>query len=538
VYVGDASGATADFYTIADAHVAAATLLAGWNKRSSSTNGTPGFGSYNYCVAQCSYDMPVYSPMGFPTVVYVGGAMQYGELGGRSNGRAVQRSADTGVNFTDMTIDKKGISLHPDQHVITGVPFSSDIVFIGNDGGIWRTDGTFINASGDCGPRGLGGADLTDCINWLSEVPTKILSLNKGLSTLQFQSLSANPSKPKDIMGGTQDNGTQVTTNAKKWSVSVFGDGGQSGINAKNTKIRVHTYFSASPDVNFNGTNEKKWDWIGDPLYNVEPQSFYIPIIFDPVTANQMFAGLDFLWRTQDNGGPKAYLDSNCNELTGSFIGPCGDWVRIGPSASASDALGDGTGGIWGSDKATSGYISEVTRAPSDATTIWVGTRRGRVFVSKNANAAAGSVTFDRIDDSTTPTRFVSGIAVDPTNPNHAFISFSSYNAYATAAGTVVGHVFDVTYNPGTHTAAWTDISHDLGDQPITDLAFDPNTGDLYASTDFGVDVLSPASSDTTWQPASTGLPTVAVYGLTINPAKRVLYAATHGRSAWTLTLP
>jgi hypothetical protein len=152
-------------------------------------------------------------------------------------------------------------------------------------------------------------------------------------------------------------------------------------------------------------------------------------------------------------------------------------------------------------------------------------------------------VAFDRIDipdgdAGQTPHRFVTGIAVDPSNPNHAFISFSGYDAYATAAGTATGHVFEVTYNPGTHDATWTDISHDLGDQPITDVAFDPNTGDLYASTDFGVDVLSPASSDTTWQPASTGLPMVAVYGLTINPAKRVLYAATHGRSAWMLTLP
>ena len=78
--------------------------------------------------------------------------------------------------------------------------------------------------------------NLTDCTNWLSNVPMTIYSLNPGLSTLQFQSLSANPSKTKDIMGGTQDNGTQATTNANKWNVTIFGDGGQSGINVGNTK--------------------------------------------------------------------------------------------------------------------------------------------------------------------------------------------------------------------------------------------------------------------------------------------------------------
>ena len=71
--------------------------------------------------------MPVYSPPGFPDVVYIGGAMQYDEIFGgdpipfRSNGRAIQRSEDDGTNFTDMTIDSKGVSLHPDQHVIAGV---------------------------------------------------------------------------------------------------------------------------------------------------------------------------------------------------------------------------------------------------------------------------------------------------------------------------------------------------------------------------------------------------------------------------------
>jgi hypothetical protein len=37
---------------------------------------------------------------------------------------------------------------------------------------------------------------------------------------------------------------------------------------------------------------------------------------------------------------------------------------------------------------------------------------------------------------------------------------------------------------------------------------------------------------------AGSGLPPVAVYGLTISPQARVLYAATHGRSAYRLSLP
>jgi hypothetical protein len=45
-------------------------------------------------------------------------------------------------------------------------------------------------------------------------------------------------------------------------------------------------------------------------------------------------------------------------------------------------------------------------------------------------------------------------------------------------------------------------------------------------------------TGSTSWQVAGTGLPKVEVAGLTIVPSSRVLYAATHGRSAWKLKLP
>ena len=169
VYVGDGglgntpqsgveTGIEAQFYRVDNANVSAATLFTGgtnggWTQLSSSTNGTPGFGSFNYCEGQCTYDMPVYSPPGAPNIVYIGGAYQYGEIDNfngdihRSNGRAITRSEDAGVNFTDMTLDTQGISLHPDQHAIAATPTNPNIVFIANDGGLWRLDGSFSDVS-------------------------------------------------------------------------------------------------------------------------------------------------------------------------------------------------------------------------------------------------------------------------------------------------------------------------------------------------------------------------------------------------------
>jgi len=90
---------------------------------------------------------------------------------------------------------------------------------------------------------------------------------------------------------------------------------------------------------------------------------------------------------------------------------------------------------------------------------------------------------FTRLDSlaANDPNRFVSSISIDPANANHAWISYSGFNA---ATPGTPGHVFEVTYNQGAGTATWVDRSYDLGELPITDLARDDVTGDLYAGSD------------------------------------------------------
>src|SRR3954453_2015950 len=76
-------------------------------------------------------------------------------------------------------------------------------------------------------------------------------------------------------------------------------------------------------------------------------------------------------------------------------------------------------------------FVVATERAPGDNATLWAATRVGRLFITKNANAAnANQVRFVRLDTASTPGRFVSGIAIDPNNANHAWVSYSGYNAY------------------------------------------------------------------------------------------------------------
>jgi hypothetical protein len=503
---------------------------------SSPTKGTPGYATWDFCGGQCWYDQPIATPAGHPDSLWIGGWMQYGELNPHSpsNGRAVMRSVDGGANFTDMTDDAQSPPdwLHPDQHVIAFAPGNPDIAFIGNDGGVFRTGGSFTNSSGVCAGRGLTGADLADCQQWLSAIPTQLTAINSGLATLQFQSLSMNPQNPNDLLGGTQDNGTlSYRGSDASWFETINGDGGQSGTDVENPNIRVHSYYAPQLDVNFHGVDTQGWDWVSDKLLaSGEAAGFYVPILSDPVRSGTIFVGLQHVWRTQDSGGSQAFLDAHCNEFgippygsDQAFTGNCGDWQPIG---------GDLTSAAYGADKG-GGYVVAIAR-PAHGNALWAGTRRGRLLISTNGNfPQAAAVNFTRIDTSAQPKRFVSGIAVDPKNPYHGFVSYSGYNAYTPSTP---GHVFDVTFDTKTGTATWVDLSHDLGDQPITGVALDSNTGDLYASTDFGVVELP--SGSTSWVTAGSSLPPVAVYGLTINSQAHVLYAATHGRSAYRLSLP
>ena len=517
----------------------------------------------NYCGdpaiggAQCWYDNVVYSPPGKPDVVYLGGAFSYATYGGRNNGRAFIRSTNAGATFTDMTWDATTNptppgtccqpnpiapnGMHPDSHAIVEVPGTDSAIF-GSDGGLMRSSGVFSDISSQCSSRGLGAS--ATCLQLLSAVPSVLYNLNKGLSTLQFQSVSVNALDPlHSVQGGTQDNGTLLFTGSTTWNQEIYGDGGQSGFNVSNPALRFNSFTSNFHDVNFQNGDPTKWVIASGPIAATEPggAQFYAPIIADPLSAGTIFEGSLSVWRTQDWAGNQAFLELNCPEFTTSGANPaCGDFVRIGPAgatnltSSAADYRGTTRSG---------GTVGAFARTTKDTGTLWVATTVGRVFISKNADAAAGSVTFTRLDTlpgaTADPGRFVSGIVIDQTNANHAWISYASYSSLTPAQP---GHVFEVTYNPnanaGAGDATWTNLdggTGPMGDLPVTALVRTVR-GDLYAGTDYGVLLLAKGSSS--WTVGGTGLPAVEVAGLTLVNGSQVLYAATHGRSVWSLKIP
>jgi hypothetical protein len=570
IYAGDGGfdadfNVTGEFFRTDDANRPAAALLgagdnAGWTKLSSSINGEPGFAAYQLCQFQCDYDLFVAVAPDDPDTAWFGGSMVYEEirplqdssLAGiapwRSNGRAVMRSTDAGVHWVDMTADTEGHlepgkhayeQMHPDQHAIAFDPTNSDIAFVGSDGGVVRTDGTFDNMSAECDDPAREivteddpTADLADCHQWLSAVPHRIVNLNDGLADIQFVQLSTDPKNPLgDLLGGTQDNGTfsysATLTPQRSWFESVNGDGAASGFDFGHSNIRYHTYFLGIGDINHRGADPNWWTLITEPvILSGEAVSFYTPVIMDPKVPGTIFLAAQHIWRTKDDGGDQAFLESHCLSPGGvpqysiPNDPPCGDFVALGADLTTSAGTKGGS------------YLAAVERAPSDTSTLWVGGRFGRVFVSKNADAAPEKVGFDRIDTPAQPQRFVSGIAIDPANANHAFVTFSGYNA---ATPGQPGHVFDVRYDPVHSRATWTRLDANLPDTPITDIAYDDMTGDLYIGTDYTI--LRRPFGATAWSQAAKRMPLASVTNTVLRSDGRVLYAATYGRAAWRLAL-
>src|SRR5438874_1907071 len=472
-------------------------------------------------------------------------------------------------------------NIHPDQHTIVVNPSNPTQIFEGSDGGVIRTDGAFGDLSFRCNSNeraGLGAASLNNCKRLLSRVPNLITHIDKNLDTLQFIGVAINPSNPAEVQGGTQDNGTWSNNDPvgsqNDWPQNIYGDGGNSGYDGTSPTWRFNEFTSSFTDANFENGDPTKWVAIWWPLATSgEAVGFYWPQIGDPNPpsgAHPIFSGLQHVWRSwafgaganptavpQNTTPDIANYEANCPELN-SFGQPgCGDFQPLG-GAVGSNNPGDLTGTVYGSDR-TGGAISWLARNKADHGTLWATTSAGRIFVTHNADASnPASVSWHRIDNATSPTRFPSSIYPDPANVNHAWITYSGYNA---ATPTTPGHVFEALEGgavPGSGTftnlnvEAGTDAfptpTND-GDLPVNDIVRDDARKNLYVATDFGV-LLGNSDGKGGWK-VTPGLPRFEITHLEIEPSARVptcvgtgkkgcpnlIYAATHSQGMWKLPL-
>jgi hypothetical protein len=540
----------------------AATALAGWIDLTSSNVATnpAGYSSFGYCDGQCSYDNDVYVPPGAgPDTVYLLGDYEYNEnnnVSGRSNGRGILLSTNAGVHFTDMTEDASDnvypVQAHPDHHAIVTNPGNWQQFFDLGDGGIIRSNGNFVDDSGDCDAvKGItNAARLAFCRLVLARIPERLEPINKGLRTLHFYQIEYNKANPDIITGGTQDNGSWETVGGDTWLNTNIADGGHNAYDALggNPDFRLTAWQQGQLEVSFTPQNQTDVTWVSDTMfvfYGNELVPFIGNAITDPVQPGTLWHGREHVFRSGNHGlnpaFPRADVLAACNVWTGN-----GDVDGNGVYEATTDIcdgfrpLGDpGTNGrltapVWG-DR-SGGSVAVVERAKSDSSTLWVATSLGRVFVSKNADAAVpASVQFTRLDSlaGNDPPRYPTSIFVDPEDANHAWITYSGFNVKTPATP---GHVFEVRYVPATGAVTFTNLdghkNNGFGDIPATSVIVSPK-GTLYVGHDFGV--AQKQKNSPVWHSTAAGLPNVTVSDLVYLPERGVLYAGTHGQGVWRL---
>ena len=556
-YNGTEAVAPQALYRLDNADVRASTLVTvtagglanttSWVKLSSDDTSNPGLTSRRICSSQCFYDLVVAVPENQPDVVVVGGVQT------PTFQEATIRSVDAGASFSGFGNDAQSPrnTSHVDVRAVVFHPRDPDIAWVGSDGGVVRNDGEFSNIASQC-PSRFGNA--AQCQTMLARVPTQLYFLNKGLQTMQFYNVSVDPQAPlRRLIGGLQDNGTiwlDGSTNDRVWKPFFpSGDGtSASGFHPTRAAVAFASVQSNRFFVNFRNGELAFWARMDDPITragereSITQSSGRQFLTFDVVRPDTQFTGFQHIWRTQNNGGAQAALEAGCRAFVGSAAPSqnCGDWLPLGvafPFQAGSNAdspsrrPGDLTSDFYGGDR-TGGLIVAAERSPADASTLWAATNKGRLFISRNADAAAASVTFTRLDSSFTPERFVTRIVADRSDPNVAYISYSGFNALTP---TTPGHLFRLVFNPDTGVASFTSMDFDLGDLPLNTIAVDHVRGDIYAATDFGPLVLRDGTGS--WQVAGVGFPEALMVDLEILPEQRLLVAATHGLGIYYLRL-
>lgn len=493
-------------------------LLASTTGFAAPTTANYSVGNYPpYCNGQCVYDMTIAVDPADATGgrIYIGGNPQnfspnvapnlsespcdvFNPPATGCSRHSNWRSDDGGHSWASISQgDGVSDSLHTDDHVYA---FGQDgSVYDGNDGGIWRSNN-----------RG---------VSWTS--------MNTNIAVTQFQGLAVD-AKGKVILGGTQDNGTNLRNNQladpPSWFHADFGDGGMSVIDQGTPSRMFHTYFNQAfnfmgPARSDNGGAGGPGSWpfagayfgYGPQYYNgmnpTEPVSFYAPLTQNPAfTPNVIYFGSNRVYRSPDPQPTLAKTPS---------------WTPVSPVLTKPIVpVPPATSTVSG---AYISWIGVLPRLVAGKEVVYAGASDGRIAVSSNVTGT-GVATWAAIDKAPLPNRAVSQVlplASDATG-NTVLATFSGFNG---ATPTRPGHVFKST--DGLGAATWTNISGDLPDVPVNAIAVDPKTAAIFVGTDVGV--FQTVDGGAHWRHLTKGMPNVAVFGLVIDDKGRLI-ASTHGR--------
>jgi PKD repeat protein len=302
------------------------------------------------------------------------------------------------------------------------------------------------------------------------------LSAGMNIAQIYRVGLSASTTTPNLMITGHQDNGTN-RYNGTSWAQVMGGDGMDCFIDRTNNSVMYGEQYNGSLNRSTNGGTN--WTAIVTGLTGTG--AWMTPWHQDPSVANTIYVGYQQLFKSTNQG-------TNWTQVTGTMTG--------------------------------TSTIVEFAIAPSNNQIIYV--IKGNVlFKTTNGGGTWTNITTGL----PTASAQMTNLAIDPTDPNNVWVTFSGYSA--------ANKIF-VTTNGGTN---WTNISSGLPNLPCNTVCFTPGstTDAIYVGMDVGVYYRDNATN--AWSPYFTGLPRCKVADLEIFAPTGKLRAATFGRSVWEVDL-
>jgi hypothetical protein len=293
--------------------------------------------------------------------------------------------------------------------------------------------------------------------------------LSHNLHIAEIYAMGASSLTPGLNISGWQDNGTSISGNP--WQQVNGGDGMVPFIDFSND----NTMYSASQGgalyVSFNGGAS----WSGATGGITESIHWLTCWLQDPLSANTLFAGFSNVWKSVNQGS---------------------SWVKISHFAT------------------TSSTVNALIVDPSNDQVLYAAWPDS-VFTTTN------QTTWKNITANLPVSQaYITGLALDPNNYNHAWVTFSGYVDSV--------KVFQ-TYNGG---LSWKNISIGLPNLPVNCVLFQKNSySGIYVGTDCGIYYRDTITNS--WTSYNTGLPNVIVNDLKYD-ASGALLAASYGRGIWS----
>jgi Domain of unknown function (DUF4214) len=436
-------------------------------------------GGGGFCQGQCFYNI------GFDLVPGAATTTDKLLLGGNVASGNCARQQATSLDGAATTFTTHSATTHADTHVIKIAASNVNVVYRGDDGGVWKsTDG------GD---------------TWVNQN-------NTTLRATQFQSVAVHPSDPDISIGGTQDNGSNMLlTGGATWLHSDDGDGGFAMIDQSTPTTMYHTYFNqAGTQIGYarslTGGTFGSWSFLGCSGTGTTngvscaatvAVNFYCPTALGPGSPNNtVYIGTDRLLRSSTQGTANVAASQ----------------VPI----------------------QTGIPISAIGISPQDDNYRFVGLNNGALWFTTTGSAVLTSL--DPVGGgSVIPDFYVGRIVFDPNNKNIVYIALGNYSGGTAASQSHVWRITNLDTTPVISAINGSGITT-LPDVPINGFAVDPQKSTrLFAGTDIGV--YTSEDSGGTWSPYGQGLPRVAVFDMAIQNVKRVLRIATHGRGMWEIPL-